>query len=96
MGNPGQNRGARAKKVVDMIDRGTKRWLGEGLWVIAGQALSAVGTLAGLRLLTDLLPPAVLENSAGLLGVVARTATGLANPTTQAMLPYPERALQGK
>ena len=76
-----------------MIDRDTKRWLGEGLWVIAGQALSAVGTLAGLRLLTDLLPPRVFGEVVLVTGIVLLANGVAAGPLMQGLLrQYPEAA----
>jgi O-antigen/teichoic acid export membrane protein len=74
-----------------MIDRATKRWLGEGFWVIAGQALSAIGTLAGLRLLTDLLSPRVFGEVVLVMGIVFLANGVAAGPLMQGLLrQYPE------
>jgi O-antigen/teichoic acid export membrane protein len=71
--------------------------LSDGAWLTGLQGLAALGQLAGVRLLTEILPPAVFGECSLLLGVVAFAAAGLANPTMQAMLHYyPEYVLQGK
>ena len=70
----------------------TKRNIyGEGIWVGAGQILSALGTLVGLRLLTSLLSPNVFGEVVLLTGIVL-LANGLAaSPLMQGVLRfYPE------
>ena len=61
------------------------------------QGFAALGQLIGVRLLTEILPPAVFGEFSLWLGVILLAAVGLANPTMQAMFRYyPEYALQGK
>lgn len=74
-----------------------RRILGEAGWVFFGQAVSAVATLVGLRLITEAVPPAVYGTVALALGVVA-LAQGLAvGPLMQAVLRYyPEAASGGR
>ena len=70
--------------------------LSDGAWLTGLQGLAVLGQLAGIRLLTEILPPAVFGEFSLWLGIVALAAAGLANPTMQAMLRYyPEYALQG-
>jgi O-antigen/teichoic acid export membrane protein len=70
--------------------------LSDGAWLTGLQGLAAVGQLAGVRMLTGILPPAVFGEFSLWLGVVTLAATGLANPIMQAMLRYyPEYALHG-
>lgn len=70
-----------------------KRLLGETGWAFTGQAVSALGTLVGLRLVTEVVPPAVYGTVALVVGIVA-LAHGLAvGPLMQAALRfYPEYA----
>lgn len=71
-----------------MITPGRKRFLGEGAWVAAGQIMSAIGTLVGLRLLTTLLPPHVFGEVV-LLGGIVLLANGLAaSPLMQGVLRF--------
>ncbi|HLZ34366.1 MAG TPA: lipopolysaccharide biosynthesis protein [Nitrospira sp.] len=76
-----------------MITPDGKQLLGEGAWVMAGQIMSALGTLAGLRLMTALLPPKVFGEVVLLSGIVL-LANGLAaSPLMQGVLRfYPEAA----
>jgi O-antigen/teichoic acid export membrane protein len=76
-----------------MIASRRKQFLGEGAWVATGQIMSALGTLAGLRLLTTLLPPHVFGEVVLVSGIVL-LANGLAaSPLMQGVLRfYPEAA----
>ena len=70
--------------------------MSDGVWLTGLQGLAVLGQLAGIRLLTEILPPAVFGEFSLWLGIVALAAAGLANPTMQAMLRYyPEYVLQG-
>jgi len=70
--------------------------LSDGAWLAGLQGLAVFGQLAGIRLLTEILPPAVFGEFSLWLGIVALAAAGLANSTMQALLRYyPEYALQG-
>lgn len=67
----------------------------DGSWVACTQFLAALGQLLGIRLLTEILPPNVFGQVCLWLGGVVLVASGLANPTTQALLKYyPEYALK--
>lgn len=71
--------------------------LSDGVWLTSSQSLAAIGQVVGIRLLTEILSPAVFGEFSLLLGVVALVASGLASPTMQAMLRYyPEYTHQGK
>lgn len=75
----------------------TRSLLSDGAWLAFFQGMASLGHLAGLRVLTGILPPAVFGELSLWLGVVALLASGLANPTLQAMLRhYPEYALRGQ
>lgn len=66
-------------------------------WTLAGQALAALGVLAGFRLLTEVLPPAVFGTVSLLtaLGAFARALAGF--PVLQAGLRhFPETAGAGR
>lgn len=73
-----------------------RRILGDGAWVAFGQIGSALGALAGTRLLTEFLPPRVFGEVVLLLGV-ATLGYGLAGgPFMQAVLRlYPDCARAG-
>lgn len=73
-----------------------RRILGETVWVLLGQGLSALATLAGLRLITEFVPPLVYGTVALALGVVALAHGLAAGPLMQAVLRlYPEVARAG-
>jgi O-antigen/teichoic acid export membrane protein len=55
---------------------GRRRLSGEILWVVTGQAISVIGALVGIKLLTELLPPKAYGELA-----LAMTAATLANQT---------------
>jgi len=71
----------------------------EGLWIIAGQALAMLGTLAGVRLLTELLDPTAYgEFALGLTAaaLVNQTVLGpVANGITRFYAPAQERGELG-
>jgi O-antigen/teichoic acid export membrane protein len=68
----------------------------EAAWVIGGQAMAAAGTLAGVRLLTQLLPPAVYGAVTLALGISALVMGTAATPLSQAALHfYPGFAARG-
>ena len=79
-----------------LIEMRGRSLFSDGVWLAGLQGLAALGQLAGVRVLTGILPPAVFGEFSLWLGAVALVAAGLANPTMQAMLRYyPEYALQG-
>ncbi|HEY5473240.1 MAG TPA: hypothetical protein VIK32_08625, partial [Candidatus Limnocylindrales bacterium] len=75
---------------------GLKRIAGESAWVFAGQIVSALGTLAGFRIITEVVPPAVYGSVVLSIGLIA-LGQGLAvQPLMQAVLRhYPEYAKDG-
>lgn len=80
-----------------MTRLGSRSLLSDGMWLSSLQALAALGQLAGIRLLTQILSPRIFGEFSLLLGIVALIAAGIANPTMQAMLRYyPEYRLDGK
>lgn len=70
--------------------------ISDGIWLAWAQVSAAAGQLVGIRVLTDVLPPAVYGEFNLLLGVILLVSTGLANPSMQALLRYyPEYARGG-
>ena len=64
------------------------RLAGQAAWVVAGQVVSAFGTLVGLRLVTEAVPPSVYGTVVLAVGIVA-LAQGIAvRPMMQAVLRY--------
>ena len=71
--------------------------LSDGIWVAGLQGMAAIGQLVGIRILTEVLSPAIFGEFSLWFGAVTLVATGLANPTMQALLRYyPEYALRGE
>lgn len=72
------------------------RILAETIWIFAGQGLSALATLVGLRLITEFVPPDVYGTVTLALGVVALAHGLAAGPLMQAVLRYyPDVAREG-
>lgn len=68
-----------------------RRIASETAWVFVAQGLSAIAALVGLRLITELVPPAIYGTVALVLGVVALAQALAAGPLMQAVLRfYPE------
>jgi len=71
--------------------------LGDSIWVAATQFISALGTLAGVRILTEFMTPVDFGEMSLWLGVVSLFTSTLANPTMQALLRfYPEYTAVGQ
>jgi O-antigen/teichoic acid export membrane protein len=71
----------------------TRSLLTDGAWLTGLQVTATLGQLAGIRLLTEVLPPTVFGEFSLWLGIVTFVASGLANPTMQGLLRYyPEYA----
>ncbi len=67
------------------------RLLAEGGWVSAGVVASGLGTLAGIRLLTELVPPGIFGTVSLVLGAVAFSSNVLCTPQLHAASRfYPE------
>ena len=78
-----------------VLDR-YRRIAAETAWVFAGQGASALATLAGLRLITEMVPPAVYGAVALALGAVALAHGVAVGPLMQAVLRfYPDAAQAG-
>lgn len=74
-----------------------RRLAAESAWVFGGQAAAAIATLVGLRLITELVPPAVYGVVALALGVVALAHGLAAGPLMQAVLRYyPDLVQEGR
>ena len=72
------------------------RLVGESAWVFTGQILSALGTLVGVRLVTEFVPPAVYGTVALAIGVIALAHGLAAQAILQGVLRlYPESAESG-
>lgn len=70
-----------------------RRLFAEGSWVAFGQVGAAVGTLIGIRLLTEFAPPDVYGEMTLVIGVVALGLGAVFTPVLQAALRfYPEYA----
>ncbi|MEX2164532.1 MAG: lipopolysaccharide biosynthesis protein [Sulfuricaulis sp.] len=70
-----------------------KRLLGDTSWVFAGQLASALGTLVGLRLVTEVVPPAVYGAVVLAIGIVGLAQGFAVSPLMQTVLRfYPEYA----
>lgn len=65
-----------------------RRHLTDAFWVISGTALSAVGTLVGIRVLTQFLAPGAYGAVSLALGLSTLTISLLATPLTQAAIHY--------
>jgi O-antigen/teichoic acid export membrane protein len=70
-----------------------RRLLSEGIWVIAGQMFSALGTFFGLRLLTDMVAPHVFGEVVLLSGIVLLANGMAASPLMQGVLRYYPQAV---
>lgn len=70
--------------------------LGESLWVAAGQLVAALGTLVGVRIQTEVIPPDVFGEAVLLAGLSTLTLTIVGVPYARgAMLFYGEVASNG-
>lgn len=58
------------------------------------QGISALGQVVGIRLLTEILSPAVFGEVSLMLGLAALAATALCNPTMQALLRFSPQYIQ--
>lgn len=68
-----------------------RRLFTEGTWIAFGQVSAVVGTLAGIRILTEFVPPHVYGSVTLLLGITALGLGTVFNPIMQAALRfYPE------
>ena len=73
-----------------------KRQLREIAWVVGGQAATAVGTIVGVRILTQFLSPAAYGTVSLALGLSTLVTSLVAAPVTQAAIHfYPKVVLEG-
>ena len=70
----------------DSVDR--KQLITDGGWIAMGQGLAIVGTLLGIRALTELAPPQVYGTVTLLVGISALGLSTLYGPIMQAVLRY--------
>ena len=70
-----------------------KRLLGDGIWVFSGQAAAAVVTLAGVRLLTEFIPPKIYGSVALMIGLAVLFNSFLCAPFLQAAYRFYSEAL---
>ncbi len=69
------------------MSRGRPRWLiADGAWIVGGVALSALGTLVGLRIMTQIASPATFGALTLLLGVISLAMNLAATPLSQAAI----------
>src|SRR5882762_9627901 len=74
-----------------------RRILGEGAWAAAGQVTAALGTLVGLRLLTEVVPPSIFGTVSLLLGLSMLGTNLFCAPFMHAASRYyPDLAREGK
>ncbi len=64
------------------------RLLADGGWIALGQVFSVIGTLLGIRVITELAPPQVYGSVTLLLGISALGLGTLYGPVMQAVLRY--------
>jgi O-antigen/teichoic acid export membrane protein len=64
------------------------RLLSDAAWVTGGQVATAVGTVVGVRLLTQVVPPATFGTVSLALGVAALALNVACTPLTQAAIHY--------
>ena len=73
-----------------------KRRLSEIGWVVGGQAMTALGTIVGVRVLTQILAPAAYGTVSLALGMSTLAVSLVAAPPTQAAIHlYPQVTAQG-
>lgn len=75
----------RAKRKQSLHSRSLKK---DSMWVASTQILAATGQLAGIRILTEVLSPSTFGELSLWLGAILLMASGLANPTMQALLKF--------
>lgn len=81
---------------VKVLQMRRRRLMSETAWVFFGQGLSAVATLVGLRLITELVPPQVYGTVALALGTITLAHGLIAGPLMQAVLRlFPDVAADG-
>ena len=73
-----------------------KRYLSDALWIAGGSAVTALGTLFGVRILTQFLSPGAYGVVSLALGMSALAISLVATPLTQAAIHYyPEMSANG-
>jgi len=79
------------------ISKSRQRIINEGVWAALGQIVSAIGTLVGIRLLTEYVPPAIFGSVSLFLGMTSLFSGLFCAPTLQAALRYyPEETQKGR
>lgn len=78
---------------MTLLSTARRRVLHEAGWVFVGQTVAALGTLAGIRLVTEAVAPSVYGSVALTTGAVTLASSLAASPLMQAVLRfYPEYA----
>lgn len=72
------------------------RLVGEGLWVSAGQALSAAGLILGIRLQTEFIPPEVFGSAVLVVGISALVVGIVCSPFAQGALRFLPQAVESR
>lgn len=72
------------------------RLVGEGLWVSAGQALSAIGLIFGIRLQTEFIPPEVFGSAVLVVGISALAVGIVCSPFAQGALRFLPQAVDNR
>src|SRR5438045_2757949 len=62
------------------VSAGKSRVLHEGIWVAVGQGIAAIGMVAGMRLLTEAVPPTVFGAVTLLLAIAPLAYNFLCSP----------------
>jgi O-antigen/teichoic acid export membrane protein len=70
------------------------RLAGEGLWVLFGQFLSALGLIVGIRLQTEYIPPEVFGSAVLLVGLSALIVGIVCSPFAQGALRFLPKAVE--
>ena len=65
-----------------------RKLLNEAAWVFAGQLTSAIGTLVGLRLVTEAVPPQVYGAAVLAIGIITLAQGAAVGPLMQAVLRF--------
>lgn len=93
--SPRQNRATAILRSIGLRSPEKRRLASEGAWVVSGQVISALGTLAGIRLLTETVSPSVF-GAANLLTVMSALGIALAcSPFLQAAMRFYPAAVSG-
>jgi O-antigen/teichoic acid export membrane protein len=77
-----------------LLSASRQRIINEGAWIATGQIVSAIGTLVGIRLLTQYVPPPVFGSVNLLIGILALLYGLMCGPAVQSIVRYYSEAAQ--